>query len=69
MQKYQMALSVFLLSLMTEVMAALPASVATAYTTAESDFGDLMDLFWPVLIVVSIAFVIIKFYKRTTAKL
>jgi len=48
--------------------AALPTGVATAYTTASTDFGDLMDLAWPLIITVSVAFLMVKFYKRTTSK-
>lgn len=48
--------------------AALPASVSTAFSTLETDAGSLIDLVWPVVITVTVGFVLIKLFKRGANK-
>jgi Phage major coat protein, Gp8 len=48
--------------------AALPTGIATGLTAMQSDFEDLIDLIWPFLIVVTTAFLVIKFFKRGSSK-
>jgi len=62
------AVVALLLLSISNAYAALPAAVATAFTTASDDFGDLMDLAWPFIITVVVAFLAVKFFKRVIRK-
>ncbi len=49
--------------------AALPEEVETAFTGIQTDFTSLLGLAWPVIATFVGAFLLIKFFKRITAKL
>lgn len=45
--------------------AALPAGVQAGFTTLQTDGLALIDLAWPVIIAITVAFIIIKLFKRS----
>jgi len=49
-------------------MAALPEGAATAFTTLQTDALDLLDLAWPVVIAVTVGFIILKMFKKAAGK-
>jgi len=44
--------------------AALPAGATTAFDTLSADAMDLIDLAWEVAIPVSIAFIVLRLFKK-----
>ncbi|MGR8934844.1 MAG: major coat protein [Gammaproteobacteria bacterium] len=46
--------------------AALPAAVTAAFTDLNDDAMALVDLAWTVLIPITIAFIILRLFKRAT---
>lgn len=48
--------------------AALNAGVATAFTTLETDGLALVDLAWPVVTALTVAFIIIGLFKKAANK-
>lgn len=51
-----------------EASAALNAGVATAFTTLSSDGLALVDLAWPVVTALTVAFIIIGLFKKAANK-
>lgn len=49
-------------------MAALPDGAETAFTTLQTDALALVDLAWPAVIAVTVAFIIIKMFKKAAGK-
>ncbi|TPQ24992.1 major coat protein [Methylomonas koyamae] len=45
--------------------AALPTAAATAFTTIQTDILALVDLAWPLMIAVTIAFIIMRLFKKS----
>jgi hypothetical protein len=62
--------AVVTMGLMTtqQAMAALPTGLTDGITAMQTDAGLLIDAFWPFIIFVTSAFLIIKFFKKGTAK-
>lgn len=50
-------------------MAALPDGAATAFTTLQTDALALLDLAWPVVIAVTVGFIILKMFKKASGKI
>jgi hypothetical protein len=48
--------------------AALPAGVATAFTSLETDGLALIDLAWPVVTALTVGFIIIGLFKKAANK-
>ncbi|MCK9619163.1 MAG: hypothetical protein M0R47_01360 [Methylobacter sp.] len=48
--------------------AALNAAIAPAFTTLNADALELVDLIWPVLISVTIAFIILRLFPKAANK-
>lgn len=48
--------------------AALPEGATTAFTTLQTDALDLLDLAWPVVIAVTVGFIILKMFKKAAGK-
>jgi hypothetical protein len=48
--------------------AELPAGVSTAMTSIQTDALAMVDLAWPVVTAITIAFVLFKIFKRVVAK-
>jgi hypothetical protein len=48
--------------------AALNAGVSTAFSTIQTDGLALIDLAWPVVIAVTVAFIMIRLFKKAAAK-
>ena len=48
--------------------AELPAGVGTAMTAISTDALAMVDLAWPVVSAVAVAFVLFKIFKRVVAK-
>lgn len=70
MKNLYIAGTAFLVTLFTGVAnAALDPAVTQAYTDVETDGLALLGLAWPVIAVFVGAFVVIKLFKRTTAKI
>lgn len=44
--------------------AALNAGVATAFTALQTDALALVDLIWPVVTAITVAFIIVRLFKR-----
>jgi len=66
-KKYALVLLSFVAGALgfTEVaFAALPAGAATAFTSLETDVLDLVDLAWPVVISITVAFILLRMFKR-----
>jgi hypothetical protein len=66
LNKVVLFLLAFLLGFFQSVAnAALPAAVATGFTMVDTDFATLLDSYvWPLIIVISMAFLLIKLFKR-----
>jgi len=47
--------------------AALPAAVATAFTDLQTDALDLVDLAWTAVVPITIAFIILRMFKRAAS--
>lgn len=62
------ALAAGLLGVVGSASAALSTEVGTAITALQTDALALVDLVWPMVAAVSVAFVIFKLYKRGIAK-
>jgi len=52
------------LGLTWEAMAALPTAAATAFTTLQADVLSLVDLAWPAAIAITVAFIILRMFKK-----
>ncbi|MDC7700378.1 major coat protein [Vogesella indigofera] len=63
------AVPALLLGASASAFAALPASVATTVTAAQSDASDMFDLIFPVIGVIVGMTLVIKLFKRFTAKI
>ena len=50
-------------------MAELPDGAATAFTTLQTDALALLDLAWPVVIAVTVGFIILKMFKKASGKI
>lgn len=50
-------------------MAALPAGATTAFTEIQTDALALVDLAWPAVIAVTIAFILLKLFKKSANKI
>jgi len=48
--------------------AALNAAIAPAFTQLQADSLELVDLVWPVLIAVTIAFIILRLFPKAANK-
>ena len=48
--------------------AELPAGVSTAMTAIQTDALAMVDLAWPVVTAITVAFVLFKIFKRVVAK-
>jgi hypothetical protein len=48
--------------------AALNAAIAPAFTTLQADVLELVDMIWPVLIAVTIAFIILRLFPKAANK-
>ncbi len=48
--------------------AALPAAAGTAFTDLQTDGLALVDLAWPVVAAITIAFIAIKLFKKAANK-
>jgi len=48
--------------------AALSTEVATGLTALQTDALALVDLLWPVVVAITVAFVMFKLFKRGTSK-
>lgn len=59
--------SVVLMSI-ADAQAALNAGVATAFTTLQTDGLALVDLAWPVVTALTVAFIIIGLFKKAANK-
>jgi len=46
---------------------ALPAAVATGFTTLLTDVQDLINLAWTVVVPITIAFIILRMFKKAAA--
>lgn len=51
-----------------EAQAALNAGVSTAFTTLQTDGLALVDLAWPVVTALTVAFIIIGLFKKAANK-
>ena len=49
--------------------AALSVEIGTGLTAIQTDALALVDLMWPVVIAISVAFLMFKIYKRGVSKL
>jgi len=49
--------------------AALSSEISTGLTSIQTDALALVDLMWPVVIAISVAFLMFKIYKRGVSKL
>jgi hypothetical protein len=58
----------FLSFLSIPSFAALNAGIATGLATLEADALDLVDLVWPVVIAVTVAFIILGLFKKAANK-
>jgi hypothetical protein len=47
--------------------AALPAAAATAFTGLQTDALDLVDLAWTAIIPITVAFIILRLFKRAAS--
>jgi hypothetical protein len=59
---------VFVLAGISNVFAALNAGVAAGFTSLQTDALALIDLAWPVVIAVTVAFIVISLFKRAASK-
>jgi hypothetical protein len=48
--------------------AELPAGVGTALTQVQTDGAALIDLAWPVLTAITVAFVVMKIFKKVVGR-
>jgi len=48
--------------------AALNAGISTAFTGLQTDALDLVDMVWPVLIAVTMAFIILRLFPKAANK-
>jgi hypothetical protein len=44
--------------------AALPAAAVTGLTTLQTDVLDLVDEIWPVMVAITVAFILLRVFKR-----
>lgn len=57
------------MGLMTmQAQAALPTAVGDAFTLLETDAESLINLAWPVIAAVVVAFILVKLFKRGASK-
>jgi hypothetical protein len=69
MKKYLLLTVVSLLSFFSiPSFAALNAGVATGFTSLQTDALALVDLVWPVVIAVTVAFIILGLFKKAANK-
>lgn len=47
--------------------AALPASATAAFTTLETDTLAMVDLAWPVMVAITVAFILLRVFKRAAS--
>lgn len=47
--------------------AALPTAAATAFTTLSDDVLDLVDLAWTAAVPITVAFIILRMFKRAAS--
>lgn len=47
--------------------AALPAGAAAAFTTLQTDVLALVDLAWPAAIAITVAFIVLKLFKKAAS--
>ncbi len=47
--------------------AALNAAVSTAFTALQTDILALIDMVWPVMIAVTVAFIILRLFPRAAS--
>jgi len=50
-------------------MAVLPAGASSAFTEIQTDALALVDLAWPAVIAVTIAFILLKLFKKSANKI
>lgn len=53
------------MGLVSPSFAALPTAASTAFTTIQTDILALVDLAWPLMIAVTIAFIIMRLFKKS----
>ncbi|WP_374089753.1 major coat protein [Methylomicrobium lacus] len=44
--------------------AALPSAATTGLTTLQTDVLDLVDAIWPVMVAITVAFILLRVFKR-----
>ncbi|MEC4749809.1 major coat protein [Methylomicrobium sp. Wu6] len=44
--------------------AALPAAATAGLTTLQADVLDLVDAIWPVMVAITVAFILLRVFKR-----
>jgi len=64
MYKYLLAALPLFFGMVATSEAALNAAVGTAFTTLQTDILALIDMVWPVMIAVTVAFIILRLFPR-----
>lgn len=54
--------------LATTAQAALPEGVTAAFTTVQTDAGSMIDAGWPVLVGITVGFVLMKLFKKVVSR-
>jgi hypothetical protein len=66
-QQRKMVLGGGLMLASSSAFSALPAAVGTAFTALQTDAMALIDLAWTVVVPVTIAFVILRMFRRAAS--
>jgi len=66
-QKIALGAGVFVAGVSGIASAALPTAAATAFTTLSTDVLDLVDLAWTAAVPITVAFIILRMFKRAAS--
>lgn len=62
------AIIVAAISVAASAQAALPEGVTTAFATVQADSGSMIDAGWPVLVGITVGFVLMKLFKKVVSR-
>jgi len=62
------AIGAGLLALTASAHAELPTAVTGAFTTVQADAGDMLDAGWPLLVAITVGFVLMKLFRKVVSK-
>jgi len=65
---YRGAIVAGLLAFTASAHAELPTAVTGAFTTVQADAGDMLDAGWPLLVAITVGFVLMKLFRKVVSK-